>query len=261
MRRGALLLLAVLIVPTVAAQEGDPLCIIFFEPSADFRLVDVNADLILTPEERENLSARVDADADGFITAQEVSSFENGTTLEITGPASEYGERLLYMDGNLPTRMTVYTKLRNWTGPVEEARKGVVSELREYHTQPANDVGHILTGGLYAVPDSFARQRPVIETIVINAPEGWVVWSVGHTPQPEGNGTSSPSPYPTSSATKYEQKSVKISAFDIRRQYSVSFAKEGEDPTRVQGGGMPDVAPLLVVAAIAALALVVRRRR
>lgn len=265
MRRGALLLLAMMLVPAAAAQEGDLLCIIFFEPSIDFRLVDVKADLILTPDERANLSARVDADADGVITAQEVSMFENGTTVEVTGDASQYGERLLYMDGNLPTRMTVYTKLRNWTGPVEEARKGVVTEIREYHTTPANDVGHILSGGLYAVPDSFLRQRPVIETIVINAPDGWVVWEVGHAPvpaTPEGNSTLTPQPptYQPGGGTRYLRQSVQISAFDIRRQYTVSFAKEGEDPTQIQNGSPgPELAAVLV--AVAALAVATRRKR
>lgn len=270
MRWVAAALLAIVIMPTVAAQ-GDPLCIIFFEPSADFRLIDVKADLILTPEERENISAAVDADHDNMITAAEVSTYENSTTLELGTDASAYGERMLYIDGNPPTGMTAYTKLRDWTGPIEEARKGVVSEFREYRMTPGSDVGHILTGGLYAVPDSFSRHRPVIETIVINAPEGWVVWEVSHAPQPptpptpsDGNtsATSYPSYYPTSptvTSERYLRQSVQISSFDIRRSYSVSFAKEGEDPMQVRGG--PGFEPILALAAIAAVAFVVRRRR
>lgn len=257
MRAFAALLLALLLVPTASAQEGDPLCIIFFEPSLDFRLVDVKADLILTPDQRVNISADVDADSDGFITAEEVATYENGTVFVVT-EQEQYRERLLYMDGNLPTRMTVYTKLRNWTGPVEEARKGVVTELREYHTVPADDVGHLLTGGLYApAGDSLNRRRPVIETIVINAPDGWVVYEVRHTPDTGDNSTS---PYPTYSSVgqRYEQKSVQISSFDIRRQYEVVFAKEGENPYAVRGS--PGPSSFLLLAAIVALALVVRRR-
>ncbi|HET6403816.1 MAG TPA: hypothetical protein VFH78_04160 [Candidatus Thermoplasmatota archaeon] len=255
-----LVLVLVLAPAATAAPEGDPLCIIFFEPSQDFRLVDVKADLILTQEERENLSARVDADADGFITPAEVAAYENSTTLVVTGAPSEFGDRLLYMDGNLPTQMTVYTKLHNWTGPVEEARRGVVSEHREYHTVPAPDEsGHLLTGGLYAPGgQSLAQRRPVIQTIVINAPRGWVVFEVRHAPE-TGEGGPTPSS-PPMAGQRYEQKTVQISAFDIRRQYEVVFAKEGTNPYAATGGGMPGFEVPLLLAALAAMALVARRQ-
>ena len=259
MRWGAAFLFALMLMPIASAQEGDPLCIIFFEPSLDFRLVDVKADLILTPDQRVNISADVDADDDGFLTVEEVATYENGTVFVVT-EQEQYRERLRYMDGNLPTRMTVYTKLRNWTGPVEEARKGVVTELREYHTIPADDVGHLLTGGLYApAGDSLNRRRPVIETIVINAPDGWVVYEVRHTPETADNSSAPTSP-PTHSMTpqRFEQKSVQISSFDIRRQYEVVFAKEGENPYAVRGS--PGPSSFLLLAAIVALAVVVRRR-
>lgn len=249
------LLAALLALVPAAAAEGDPLCIIFFEPSPDFRLVDVNADLILTPDQRANLSARVDADADGNITPAEVSTFENATVETIT---SDYGERLLNMDGLPPRQLTVWTKLRNWTGPVEEARKGVVTEMREYHMTPAQDeTGHLLTGGLYARASTLNERRPVIETIVLTAPDGWVVWEVSHAPKPAENATSTPTPHVSyMPAQRYEQQSVTISAFDIREQYEVVFAKEGEHPYAARGSPGPALA--LVLPALAAAALVGR---
>lgn len=259
MRLPLAVLAGLLALAPLAAAEGDPLCIIFFEPSPDFRLVDVNADLILTPDQRANLSARVDADADGNITAAEVSTFENATVETLT---ADYGDRLLNMDGRPPRQLTVWTKLRNWTGPVEEARKGVVTEMREYHMTPTEgEIGHILTGGLYARPTSLDERRPVIETIVLTAPDGWVVYEVAHAPPaPQGNTTPSPPPTSYMPAQRYGQQSVTISAFDIREQYEVTFAKEGQNPYSARGGGMPAPGLALLVPALAAAALFWRAR-
>lgn len=262
MRPIALILLPLVLALPIASANApaDELCIIFFEPSKDFRLVDVRADLILTPDERANLSALVDADADGTITPAEVATYENNSVTIVT-QREDYGERLLYMDGNLPTQMTVWTKLRNWTGPVEEARKGVVTELREYHTVPKVDKGHILTGGLYAAPHTLQQRRPVIETIVVSAPEGWVVFEVGHLPPhptPDEQGRVPPSSMYTQNQ-RFEQKSVTLSQFDIRSQYEVVFAKEGENP--YDPNGSPGVGAVAVLATLAAVAFAMHARR
>lgn len=78
-------------------------------------------------------------------------------------------------------------------------------------------------------------------------------------PKPADNATPTPTPQVSyAPAQRYEQQSVTISAFDIRQQYEVVFAKEGENPYAPRGGGMPGPGVALLMPALAAAAVLWR---
>ena len=257
-RPGLLLLPLVLaLLPSAAGQEGDPLCIVFFEPSDDFRRMLVRADLILTPEERNATAAEVDADGDGVLTRGEVAAYEAGSRVELGNDTSQYGERLLWMDGEGPVRATFARRLTNWTGPVAQARMGAVTEIREYEMRPSSDFAHVLSGGANSSRPYLAV--PVVETVVFTAPPGWVVYQAksapeGQPPFPMGMGSRNDAPV-------HNERSVTLSAFDTRSAFLVVFAEEGRDPYEVRGGGMPGPGALLVAGALAVAALAWRASR
>lgn len=255
-----LLLLATLL-PTAAAQEGDPLCIIFVEPGVDFRTVRIHADLIVPPEERDNLSRRIDADGDRVLTAAEVAAYEASTRETLGNDTAAYGERALFLDGRGPARAEFRRQLTNWTGPIEQARMGAVTEIREYAMTPDRDFAHALSGGPNASPARVPFPVVAIETVVFAAPDGWVVHDVTGNLGYTGNGTM-PSPSPTT--TRYAEKTVRISGFDTRSSWTVVFSEEGKDPYAPRtsgGGGMPGPSAAGVAAALVVAALAWRARK
>lgn len=243
-----LLLPLLLAAPPAQAQEGDPLCIIFIEASPDFQVVRFRADLILDLEERTNVSRAIDTDGDGDLTAGEVAAYEEGSRNTTEGPAID-GTRTLYLDGAAPLSLFTRVQLRDWTGPVASARNGTVTEHREYRFGVVEDRAHVLTGGLGAHPYRIAR--PVIETVVFQAPAGWIVHSVSA-------GTS----VPRENETVYRERSVTIQGFDLESQYAVVYAREGTDPYAPDGGSdLPAPGVVALIGLLALLALARRARR
>lgn len=241
-----------LLLPLASAQGGDPLCIIFVEPEEDFSVVRMRADLILDQEERGNVSAAVDEDADGTLTAAEVAAYE--ATRELTLRAvADMGDRVLFLDGNSPRELVVRVKLSNWTGPIETARNGTVTEHREYRMGAVPyDYEHALSGGLGAHP--YRIPKPVVEVVIVNAPEGWLVTSVSQVGS--DNVTTSPS-YPTGNLFSGSQRSVRLDGFDLHSSYAMTF----RDETPTYPKGSPGFGAVLVVAALSGLALAWRRAR
>lgn len=251
-----LALAALLAAPFVAAEEpSEALCIIFIRPiDANFQLIEVAADLILTPDERANLSERVDADRDGAITEEEVSRFTNGTSRTIDGWEVPRDERV-FLDGSDAFQVLIYTRLRNWTGPVEEARKGVVTEARYHRYGPGPTYAHELRGAFYAKPTP--TPEVVVEVVVIDAPPGWVVAKVS---QIDASGAETNASYP-------EERSVRLSGFDLSRgaiRFRDATAPSTTTPTTPSSTGpipAPGLFAALVVTSLAALALARPTRR
>lgn len=256
-------LLLLLAAAPAAAQEGDPLCIIFYDVGDDFTTLRVRADLILSPEQRDNITREVDADADGNVTAEEVAAYEAASVLTPGSDPEAYGDRVMWLDGSPPVNATFRLKLTNWTGPAAQARMGAATELREYTMQPGGPGhAHTLSGGNGSTPTRIAYA--VVETVVFSAPEGWVVHLVApQEPRRDGApgyGLDYPDP---AEGTVYKERSVRISGFDTRSPFSVVFAKEGTDPYSLPGQGrdVPAAPPILAMASAVALALAARRLR
>ena len=245
-------LLVLALLPLASAQGGDPLCIIFVEPEEDFSVIRMRADLILGPEERGNVSAAVDADGDGTLTQAEVAAYE-ATREESFTAVADMGERILFLDGKSPKELLVRVKLSNWTGPVETARNGTVTEHREYRmgTVPY-DYQHAVSGGLGAHP--YAIPKPVVEVVIVNAPEGWLVTSVSQ--QGNGSATTSPS-YASGNLFSGSQRSVRLDGFDLHSSYLMTFS----DATPTYPKGTPGPGALLVLAGVTLAALAWRRAR
>lgn len=206
----ALLAVLALLPPAHGQEAEEALCIIFVRPlDASFQILEVAADLILSPEQRVNISERVDADADGVITAEEVSVWQNETSVSTDGWNVPF-ERRIMLDGSDAFLVDTYTRLRDWTGPVEDARKGVVTEARYYRYAPDPSSMHEIRGGLYIQPAP--TPQVVIEVVVIEAPNGWVVSRLS---QVDANGTETNVSYP-------EERSVRLSGFDLS-QGAVTF--------------------------------------
>lgn len=194
---------------SLADEDAEALCIIFIRPSQDFTILEVAADLILTPEQRANLSARVDANADGTIDATEVEAYENQTRVNYESAAIP-AERVLRMDLEDAESLDVRTKLRNWTGPRAEAEKGVVTEERYYRFERHDQTGHTLDGALYVRPS--LPTNVVIEVIVIDAPADWRIARVAQTDE---NGNVVNESFPNAA-------SHRLSGFDLSRG-SITF--------------------------------------
>ncbi len=258
------------VVATAQAEtEPDPRCILFIEPSPDFRTVRVRADLLLTDEERANLTAELDADGSGQIDFAEVAAYEERQTAVVIDP-SKLGAKALFMDGSAPNSMTVYRRVAGWDrSPVNVT----VTEHRLYDFPPplrGSGYGHFLSGGLYALP-AVEAPRPVVETVILIAPPGWVVWNVENltnpapTPVNEQNPTPMTFPTPPSSyasfgsGVRYESRQVELPSFDAGGSYVVGFSREGVDPTQIgfnSGPRLVDTIPFLVIGGIGALIIV-----
>lgn len=217
--RALRLVLALVVVASVApaalAQEdAEALCIIFVRPSQDFTVLEIAADLILTPEQRANLSVRVDANDDGAIDAAEVEAYENATRTNYDGLSIPHDRRML-LDGAPATSLDVRTKLRDWTGPRVGAEKGVVTELRYYRFDAYPSQEHVLEGALYVRPIPTSDPQAVIEVVVIDAPADWRIAKVV---QSDADGRPVNETYP-------DATSHRVSGFDLSRG-SVVFHHE-----------------------------------
>lgn len=257
----ALLPLLVLLAAPAEAQEGDPLCIIFVEPEEDFEVIRMRADLILDQDERARIAAEVDADGDGTMTAAEVGAYEASQEETLTR-VGDMETRILYLDGASPRELIVRVKLTNWTGPVETARNGTVTEHREYRmgTVPY-DYEHLISGGLGAHP--YRIPKPVVEVVIIRAPEGWLVTGVSQDAAASNatNGTTpvTASPgFPSGNLFNGANKSVTLSGFDLHASYVMTF--RDETPT-YPTGGLPGFEALAAVAALGVIAVAWRSRR
>ena len=246
----------------LADEDAEALCIIFVQPSQDFSVLEISADLILTPEQRANLSARIDLDDDGTINGTEVAAYENESRRNYDGAAIP-DERRMVLDGAAATSYDVRTKLNNWTGPRAEAEKGVVTEVRYYRFDAREAQQHTLEGSLYVRPIPTTDPQVVIEVVVIDAPVDWLIAKVVQT---DSNGNTLNETYPESST-------YRISGFDLSRG-SVVFRHESaprvvtpspsvEPPPERER--MPQPGPgalaLLAVLGIAAVTAKARRRR
>lgn len=244
---------------SLADEPAEALCIIFIRPSQDFALLEIAADLILSPEQRANLSARVDANKDGTIDATEVDVYQNETRISYDG-ASIPPERRLRMDLEDAESLDLRTKLREWTGPRAEAEKGVVTEERFYRFEEHDQTGHTLEGALYVRPIPTGEPQVVVEVVVIDAPAGWRIARVAQT---DGNGTVVNETFPSA-------QSYRISGFDLAHG-SVTFVRSSTPatptaPIVTSPATTPmhyDPAPgaALVVAMLAVAALVAARVR
>lgn len=215
---------------SVAAQDDDEaqrridLCIISYLPEADFRTLRVEADQEKSAEEMAALLDAVDVDDDREITADEVREYEEGS--DRTQDANED----LKMDGRFPSSARYRTVLFNFEGPIDEERPRLVTEHRLYtfETEPADE--HRLEGGLYG-----PRDRVVIEFVVIEAPQSWLVHAVNQ--------------------KAYDQQRVEIESFDTQSYFTIDFARETDDPS-----ALPAPAPLLVLLVALAFAAHLRRQ-
>lgn len=264
--RATLLLLSLLASAGAALAQAEDdeaaLCIIFFEPSPDFRTLRVRADLVLSPEQRENITREVDADGDRTVTEAEVAAYETRATQRLGNASEGYGDRMVYLDGLPPESATFRLDLTSWTGPFDQAKLGHATELREYVLQPVPDFAHALSGGVNATPTRIAY--PVVETVVFTAPPGWVVHSVRR-----WSANESEDPYPgyrtivgsDAGADVHRERTVRISGFETRQPFVVVFAEEGRDPWGPRGGGAPGPSAALAALAVAAAALLAARLR
>lgn len=255
----ALLPVLALASPLAQAQEGDPLCVIFVEPQEDFEVIRMRADLILDQAERTRIAAEVDADGDGSLTAAEVGSYEAAQEERLTR-VSGMETRILYLDGSSPRELIVRVKLTNWTGPVETARNGTVTEHREYSmgTVPY-DYEHLISGGLGAHP--YRIPKPVVEVVIIRAPDGWLVTGVSQAADATNasNGTTAPtSDFPSGNLFSGANESVTLSGFDLHASYVMTF--RDASPT-YPGGGIPGFDALALALALGVMATASRARR
>ncbi len=205
------------------------LCIIAYRPSEDFSLIHVDADQEMSAEELAGLSAEVDTDDDGNITAAEVDAYEQGSVR--TGRDLAEGPHGILLDDDQPRTTEFLTRLHGFEGPVDEERPRLVTEERTFGFDVEEASSHRLEGGLYELVP-----RAVIEFVIVEAPDGWVVHAV--------NGT------------VFDAASVELPRFDTQEPYSMEFARA--DPERKPGLIIPGPPGLLVVGA--ALLLLSRRR-
>jgi hypothetical protein len=149
MRRchSALLLLLILLSSTssaIAAEPYDPvnpplnaneLCIIFISANLNFTRIEVIVDETLNATQFANISAQVDADADGNITSGEISVWENSTHEVVTDPEEiwELGARKVFLDSEAPYEVNFWNRLHRFEGPTNSTNSArLVQEMRQY---------------------------------------------------------------------------------------------------------------------------------
>ncbi len=159
--------------PTAVSDqaEDDALCIIFITPSADFRRVTVQVDLILTNATIAEYEDALDVDEDGNITADEVAAYQAASGRVPTG--EERTRNIVRMDGADPSSVRNWNLLTGFEGKVNASRAVKVGEMREYWfngTDTGAD-GHVISGG---TPIDYGPQV-VIETVVVRAPKDWII--------------------------------------------------------------------------------------
>lgn len=252
----ALCLVPLLVAPVASGAEAvaRDACFIFLAPSADFSTIRVRADLAYTEEEKREIARAWDANGDGSLSLTETHNFTASTARVITDPA-QMGELRMYIDQTLPRSVTV---MRSPSAPlisVENVDGWNIAEIRVYDFDvlPVAGDARILSGGVYARPLSLPPQ-PVIEALVVTAPDGWVVWSLGEIP-----GAQQGQPPPTmgyvsqASGTHYGERQAHAGQLDVNKSYFVVFSREGVDPFAIRGGGgIPLPGAALALLALAA---------
>jgi hypothetical protein len=234
----AFFLFVVLVVTPLASGDEDPGCVIFLQPSGDFRTLTFRADLVLNSSQRRAEAALLDGDGDGIITESEIADVDAASKRFFRGADDEL--RAILLDDVAPNVTLVSKMHAGWAGSVVTAN-GTVSEDREYRYDAVperNGPGvRVLTGGV--PPPSARLSYPVVETVDFIAPDGWLVYEV--------NGT------------RHGETKADIPHFDLKASWIVVFAQPGVDPHRLRGGGMPGPSAVATIMALSLVALLAGR--
>ena len=194
------LLVLLLLAPAASAQNqiGDE-CIIRIELDATLLELTITYDLLFDDAAWGELTAQVDADASGDITAQEIDAWE-ARVVETVARKDFPANRLVNMEvpfehgaysgeaGAAPTQAVNATRLVNFEGPVEERAGKLVQESWTYTFQdPLVDYGATLKARAKAIiiswgPDAVEEHHgsvSVVETVQVAAPKGWWIFVDG----------------------------------------------------------------------------------
>lgn len=264
----------VLGVPTATANPpADAFCVILIEPNADFTRLTISVDENTTLEDRAALWPSVDLDENKVISPTEKEAFRWANT-NVFGRDGDVGIKAVTLLPGAPyltsqPQKPVYTTIWRQIGHVFHHQDYVLPErltsTAELETQEVREFGfelepgrasrytlsggENLTGNLSATPTYIDQPRPVVEYVVIRAPEGWIVDRI------EGrsyNGTFVLTP---------GTPSVDVPAFDTKSPYAIMFVNPvfDQDLGKIAGGSGLDA--VAFIATLAAAVILVRRRR
>jgi len=232
----------VLLLPGAAAEPpADAFCVITIQPLDDFRIVRVVVDQETNLTQREELFPVVDADGDGAIIPREKDQFRHATA-QVHPDTTSLGVKDIRLDSleaqSQPPIRALHAATwrevghtfhqRNYTTPPiimapVDLETQEVREFRFAWEQPAGTLDRVmLVGGNQSMPPMprpTPTAQPVIEYVVIRAPQGWRVQEV--------SGSSYDGPF----FQRHDAQVVDVPAFDTKLPYTILFQRAPDIPT------------------------------
>ncbi|MEA3191353.1 MAG: hypothetical protein QOD77_1935 [Thermoplasmata archaeon] len=278
LRAALAVLVAAVLAPSVAAEAPpDAFCIVVIEPTDGFRQVRITVDEDLNETARQSSWADVDLNGDGRASQAEAEAFRYGT-LKLWPGGLDMGNKSLFLAPGAP--YTTATPIRpvyatTWRhlghGFYDEPAQAhdgstlgaevpfadfETQAVREYGFHVAHDFSRMTLHG--AQPNATAGlptdsavevSKPVIESVVVRAPAGWVVQEV------VGVG------YNGTFTRTGDQPTMELQGFDTSSPWQIRFFNPEADKRlgHLDGPGLE--APAALAALAAAVAVTARARR
>lgn len=280
--RFCIVLLALLFVPAAVAHVGPPdappeaFCIVVIEPLDGFRLLRVTVDEDLKAAAKQADWQAANVNGDGTLSPQEQEGFRAGS-LRFWPGGLDMGNHSVYLQPGAP--YTTFTAVRpvyatTWRhvghGYYEDrvsshsgVEQGAPVDFGQFETQAVREYGyHVssplsrmtlhgganMTANLTTDTVRHEEGRPVIETVIVKAPEHWIITHI------QGLG------YNGTFDRIVNDASVQIRGFDTSSPWTIDFLDPNADEEmgKVQGGPGFEVAFLLI--GIVPLVWLLRRR-
>ncbi|MBI2077325.1 MAG: hypothetical protein HYT80_02985 [Euryarchaeota archaeon] len=271
-----LVVFSLLAAPAASSPPADAFCVVLIAPSPDFSRITISVDQETSLQERADLWPSVDLDGNGVVSAVEKEAFRWAQTT-LHANQSDLGPHAIVLRPDAPytkapIQRPVYATTWRQVGHVFHKQAyqlpDKLTQTSELETQEIREFGFeleagrssriILSGGrnvtaygnLSAAPSYTDLPKPVIEYVVIRAPEDWLVERVeGHS-------------YNGSFVVAPGKQEIDLPGFDTERPYNISFLNPGLDKKLGDiGSPGPGVAALLVGVIAAAWAVRFGRTR
>lgn len=261
---------SVLLVLPAAAHVGpieappEAFCIVVIEPTDSFRLVRITVDEKLKADAKQDSWDVANANGDASLSAQELEGFRQGT-LQFWPGGREMGNRSVWLTPDAPYERfssirPVYASTWRHVGhgfyadavsTHTGATRGDAVGFDEFETQAVREYAYHVMGqisrmtvhGGQAMAENLSidttgtpQPKPVIEYVVVKAPEGWRIRHI------QGYG------YGGLFALDFNNETVELRGFDTSAPWSIQYVhpEADENLSAIDGPGPSGLLAVLV---------------
>jgi len=261
-------------------EPPEAFCIVVIEPTDAFRLVRITVDEELKTDAKDEAWSVANANGDATLSPQEMEGFRMGT-LRFWPGGNDMGNRSVWLTPDAPYERfspvkPVYAStwrhvghgfyedaVSTHTGAARGEAVGFdqfeTQAVREYAYHVAGQISRMTLHGGREAPENLSidttgtpQPKPVIEYVVIRAPEGWLIRNV------QGYG------YGGAFELDFNNETVELRGFDTSAPWSIEYVHpEAEENLSYIGGTPPFPGPAggLIGVAVGLLPLAWLRRR